>query len=154
MNNLIKKPCLFTAKEKHGDRYFLVNDDVELAKACIKLIRERVEYCWYSPPILPKEPTDPAFKLTQEDLDALPDSLREDFQARHDNLVTRHARNMAEYLDEEHTWNAITQILDEDLETASARVNKYKRPIAWTILYSRSSYEYEEVEIEGFESFE
>lgn len=42
-----KFPCLLIFKEKHEDRYFLINDPADLHNACMKVLKERLKEDYY-----------------------------------------------------------------------------------------------------------
>lgn len=118
-------------KEKHSDRYFVVDNDEELFAAAVMVLRGRLKAgCFYYDPGEP--PPGPDF--SQADADKLPASLREAAMSQ----FRRHEEKLRVHANEKQEWD------DINLVCASADGRA-----AWRILRAQADHEYQGVYLEG-----
>lgn len=117
-------------KEKHADRYFVVDDDEQLFAAAVLVLRGRLKagHFYYDPGGPPQGPD-----FSQEDADKLPASLREAALSQ----FRRHEEKLRVYAHDKQEWDDINLVCS----TADGRA-------AWRILRARSDHEYEYVQVE------
>ena len=114
-------------KEKHSDRYFVVDNDEELFAAAVMVLRGRLKagHFYYDPGEPPPGPD-----FSQADADKLPASLREAAMSQ----FRRHEDKLRSYAHDKQEWD------DINLACASADGRA-----AWRILRNRGDHEYESV---------
>ncbi len=115
--------------EKHGNQYFVVDDDEGLFAAALTILRRRLMSDWYYGPGTAPAPLD----YVQDDIAKLPPSFRDDAQ-----------RKLKDNVERTRVWQYESKIW-EDVNSACSSADGR---LAWQILKSRSDHEYERVSIE------
>lgn len=132
---IITAPRILVFSEKYGDRYFQVNSDEDLFKACLKVFRERVKdghWYWFPP-----EPAKPS--MTVEAIAALPEGR-----------VKKAAMfEISNYPQEVHTWKRAM----ENKEQYNKAMGGDGRE-AYYFLCSRVDHEYEHFNLHAADSLE
>lgn len=105
-------PQLAIFKEKHGDRYYLIYKAEDFQKVCLKLIKERNEYGYYSHLGREKEPVAPSF--TKESIPSLPS----EFQKEALNTWNKYARDMKWFKESTELYELKNKALSGDLQSA------------------------------------
>jgi len=117
------------AYEKHGDRVFDATTDVQLAFACVKLLRERFREGWYNPG---QPPTD----------------------GRKNKLcsatIAELRRERVNYEEAKQFYEDVQAVLAEPVVQRTRMTGNPLRSNvwAWRLLEGRAGYEYERVELE------
>jgi hypothetical protein len=127
---IVGGPSVLVLREKHADRYFIVNNDEELFAAAVLVLRGRLKAnCYYTDPGPP--PAGPDFGPA--DVDKLPTSLREAAMSQ----FRRHEERLRSHAHDKQEWDDINLVC----ATADGRA-------AWRILQGRGDHEYEGVYVE------
>lgn len=151
-------------KGKHGSRLFDGSTPKLIAQACTKILRERQDEGWfwrsYEKPYqetLDKE-NKAILTLTEEELEGLPDVLREPAVAKQKALVAKELRYNQEKASEDEFFQLLALVLATPVEEvhelpipqgfASRRISSL--PLA--LIDARGDYEYEEYDIIELES--
>jgi hypothetical protein len=128
---VITKHNVLVVREKHGDRYFYIQDTTDLHNAALRLVTERLNDGWYGLEDGPKE-----LDYTEADLPKMPLSVR----ANAAIALKRHAAACDTYLRAVGEHGKIVKAVG-DRDGAAA----------WGILESRKYNEYEVLNLESFE---
>lgn len=157
-------------KEKHYDRYFVINDEVDKAKVALKILRERdAEGYWYPSVETSQREKEDAINsvnkkydqnliaLTDDEVANLPESLRIVAEQERDKYKAS-LRNVEKSYKMEMEWiESLQQLLNADPDEAikmsvvSPRGREFN--LAIRILDSRADYQYEEYIEEDSEEF-
>lgn len=130
---IITKHQVLVVHEKHGDRYFYIQDTADLQNAALRLVTERLNDGLYGY-VLEEGPKE--LDYTEADLQKMPVSVRASAAV----ALKRHAAACKDYLVAvgEH-GKIVKAIADKD------------GAAAWGILESRQYDEYEGLSLESFE---
>lgn len=147
-------PAVLKFTEKHGDRLFLIHGEEDFQKACLKIALERVKDGYWYPGVeqLKKEREEALggvsvegaelyVALSEDELNALPEALREKAK----ELLLKLRRKRA----------SIERHYAQELETAELAESLLEKPdlqIAADLIADRRDYQYEGYDLEGFES--
>ena len=128
-------------REKHGDRYFVVDNDEELHQTALAVVRQRLKEGWYYEPDEPKKSD---LDYTKEDVAKLPVSLQKEASRKlecEDIL-------MEYYRDEKKRWDLVNQacsqadgktawviLLDTNIEVRKAALVKHFRKIGFNLVF-------------------
>lgn len=141
---------------KHSTDFYDASTDEALAKSALHIIKIMGKEGYYPEPSDPREskwnPLNEGDNLTDEQIAALPnDTLR---------LAATHARKMyrgrlGQYKRELAEWNELQRIIREEdasvkhepFVTSQGKEKVRKIIPAWDLLYARTDYEYERVEL-------
>jgi len=153
---------ILIAKEKHGRRYFVIEDRAAHARVAAKLLKERAEEGWFSTladieaeeaqAIESRSKTiDRAFlELTDEQIAELPEALRESVISSRESYARIIGRVKREYALEKEFAEGISILLAAD-DPASVQVTSPRGRtdyLAIGLLQLREDYEYEGYSIE------
>ena len=127
---------ILVAHEEYGDRYMRAGDLQELHNSCKKLLAERLENGYYNAH-KPKEEA-----LTDEQIDALPERLKED-------AITQNRYLKRDW--ENYEWQVSFLSKVEDVLSRGTIEMHRKYPVSYCLLDQRSDYEYERIELEHLE---
>lgn len=126
----INEPSVLILHEKHGCRYYEVQNEKQLFSAALTILRARVkDGYWYNKPSPPKE-----LSFSREDVEKMPEALRKEPMRQ----LAAYKLTFDFFKEEQLTWNNIQKAIAGDSE------------LAWKVLYARSDYEYERVELKAF----
>lgn len=136
---VIDKPSLLVLNEKHGDRYFHVEDDAALFRAALTVVLQRYkEGYWYANPMDCDQPKNPG--MTMEQAKTLPDGPIRVAAVAAVNQYRQACREVDDLTD---TWNIIQKA-----------VNDRDGRLAWQVLRDYSDGEYQRVSIEPYSKIE
>ncbi len=124
-------PRLLLNKDKYSTAYYLVQDEAALWRACLMILKVRVDSDYMQAP--DDKPYDLQKVLPKEQVEALPEPYRSEElkKLKHNNRVT------AEHQEEVEQWQQVQQALkDKDGK------------LAFMILKERNGHEYEGFEFE------
>lgn len=152
-------------REKHDNRYFDASTDEAIAKACVKVFRERMgDGYWYyrehekaELPLTADEKS--VLLLTDEQLEVLPQAMRNQIGEKRVKIKRRQKAYLrAKELEDswytaaeklmEGTYEDAAKLTTEGLEDWGRRV----KPLAWAVLEARNDGEYEGFHFETLES--
>lgn len=127
---IIESPSLLVCHEKHGEVYFVVQNDEDIFRVALSIVRGRLRSGdWYCEP--EGKPSKPDF--TAEDIEKLPASLRKEA-----------IRTLTGYQQALQSWeqdNESYTLIGRAVETQDGRA-------AWRVLRDYSDGEYQRVSIE------
>lgn len=156
-------------KEKHANRYFLINSRGDRAKACHKILLEReAEGYWY--PSLKSVEEDlksqekslmsqfsksdqALINLSDEEVEALPDSLKSNAMSVRSKFAIKKKKALA-YINEEKWFATSMQMVKEAGADGWKLKDQNGRKICIDLIDYRSNGEYEEYEFGRLESLE
>jgi hypothetical protein len=129
MNKNTKYPVIVIFKEKHGDRYFIANNQEELGKICLQVLTERFDdgYWYYKPEPLGED--DKIIDIPED----LPEDVKGDIERRNGamrNKIRSHKYAVHDY-----------KLIEKAYQDRDPKA-------AYHVLQNRSAYEYEEMAIE------
>lgn len=146
-------------KEKHSERYYDVSTPEKRAEAFLMVLRERNEYAYFEPKketIVVSVEDQTMLNLTEEQIDALPDELKNYTINRRDAINGNLIYAESEYNTEKKWWDAVQEMLALPKEEAIKKfyVNNYKRKINYVeyLVELHSDYEYEGYDFEETEN--
>lgn len=164
-----ERPKLIIVEEKHNTFYYLANDEKEMARVALSILRRRHEEGYWYPKVeeLEKakadtlarieERAEPMALLSSEEIDQLPESLRDEAKEK----VERHRRkknnSSREYSHDLEFISLLEELLamdeDEALEKrVGTRSGKPGKRLATRLLEARADYQYEGFTVELLEN--
>jgi hypothetical protein len=126
---------------KHDREYFDASTPEILAESCLELIRKMDSQGWYVIEELYEEESD-------EVIEALPEPYKAEALKKKADVVSRNK----ELTRSNETILAMRRAVDDhDVSLATRGAGRHERtlPTAWSLLQSRSDYEYEHVSLES-----
>ncbi len=132
---------ILIAKEKHSTRYFDASTNELLHRACVKLLKERLEADWYHA----GTPPDEHCYMSIEAIDKLPAHLQS--AARRTNTEIKQASDR--HAVAESFLKSVQEIIQIDKPLLG---NRRGDLMSWLLLEHRNEYEYEKVRIESIEA--
>ena len=124
------KPGVIVCREKHSTDLYWALTEEQLYKQALAIVISRYEAGWY---YKPSKPSSPDLGMTAAEINALPEgSVKQ--EAR--KAYRRYERSLALYEQDVLDYNNLLALIEEQ--------DGYE---AWLFLRSRSSCEYEEVEL-------
>lgn len=127
---IIEQPTLVILHEKHGQWHFLVQNDEDLFRVALSVVRGRQKQGYWYEKAGPK-PTEPGF--TAAEIEKLPKALQADAQKK----LQAYERDLRYWQEVNQNHQDITKCLAEN-----------DGRLAWRILRDRSDDEYERVSLE------
>lgn len=104
----MSKQQIVVFKEKHGDRYFIINSPDDFKRICLSIVKERNGFGWYSHLDSQKEPVMPSF--SKEDISQLP----QEFQSDASKTWSKYERDLRVYKDFQFLINLRNLALEGD----------------------------------------
>lgn len=155
-NYYVREPSVLVLHEKHGDDYWRVNDDAELNRAALEILRRRdAEGYWYLEPKrewyvdVKDDDTITRFEaIPPETLAMLPAPTRAEMRAAYDEAKEHLRRAEPQLRRDQAWWRLMKGLLAQPAEVSLARTNQAGRPLAWLVLQERGDGEYEGVSVE------
>lgn len=152
-------------REKHAHRYFDASTDELTAKACVKILRERMnDGYWYSREYEKAEKLLSADEksvmiLTDEQLEILPQAMRDQISEKR-AIIKRKQKSYLRNKALEDSWFAAAEKLMEGPVEEAAKLTtegmdgwgRRVQPLAKAVLEARGDGEYEGFEFENLES--
>lgn len=147
-------------EEKHGNRYFDASTDEQLARACVKILKERANMWYYREY---DKGVDAKFSkqeletlaLTDEEVAALPELLRADVEQKISRLKRKKAAYVRNKAEEDKWFNNLELIItlpeDEAAKLTETSPSGRERSVAYDLIQSRGDGEYEGYSIENLE---
>ena len=131
----ISQPSIVVCHEKHGERYFLVNNDEDLFRVALSVLKGRFksDWGWFYEPQAP--PVAPGF--TAEDIEKLPKALQADAQKK----LTSYQQTLRATQNARAEW--------EELKKAAEGTDGRA---AWQVLRNNSDGEYARISIERLDT--
>lgn len=86
---IVTKPELLILREKHGEGYYLINNDKKLFEVSLVILKTRFNEGWYYDP---DESEIPKASLTKEQIEALPEGHVKQVAVREMNSIKREIR--------------------------------------------------------------
>lgn len=138
VKNLFSEPQrILIVKEKHGDRYFVINSRADLHRAALKIVKERYDHgYWYHAPKRKEDIAKPAY--SKKEIEQLKGAAKEAALAE----LRRYERELKYH-----------KIAEEQYALALAAVKENDGEAAYELLDWRRDCEYEGFELERPEEF-
>lgn len=139
----------------HGPRYYKAGNDAEWAQSCVTILREKLDEGYVYQPEAPEdrpyfftEELSEAVGMTPEQVDSLPDTLRDqvrDLRKRYQDAQRDHQFAVLEY----EEIQRVVKENDVSFQTFGRGERATTEPLAWGYLNKRYDYEDESVTLES-----
>ena len=166
----MKMSSIIVFKEKHDNRYFVVNGIEDKKKVALKILRERESYGYWYPSLETiqdwkndeierfVESSDKALlDLSDDEVEKLPDTLKNKV-VEEKTAYQKKLKSIENYYNADIVWREkLDELLsapdDEALKMVYVSARGHKSNLALTLLNIRNGYEYESYEEVSAEEF-
>lgn len=167
--NVQETPKLLILEEKHGDSYYLINNEEEMARVALGILRKRHEEGYWYPTLeeldadetralqsLVKR-TEEMGLLSDEEMSQLPEALKESAREKVQAYRSRRYSIRRNYAIDRQFATLLGELLDADEEEAVARrvaprVGNPGARLATRLLEARKDNQYEGFHLERFDN--